>query len=308
MAAGAAGTAAASAGAASVTGASAAAAQPPAPQYRKGFWCMGFPKTMPYVECFRQLRNAGFEGFDIQLGDEIKLSSPLDQVKRLADDARKAGVTIVSMYVADGLNANPLNDPSPDVRAKGVAAIEKAIEIATYLDRCPLLLIPGRLGSGARFQMGYQDTWDRSTAELRKVIPRAAEARVVIGPENSWSKFLLSPIEMRNFVDQFNSPWVKVHFDVANPMQYGYPQDWIMTLGQRIARVHLKDYKLSARSEQGRFVDLLEGDVDWKEVMACLGKTGYSGFLSVEAAQDPKDPDRLLKISRAADKILAMAG
>jgi L-ribulose-5-phosphate 3-epimerase len=284
------------------TAAGGALAQPPAPRYRKGFWCMGFPRTMPYVECFRQLRNAGFEGFDIQLGDEIKLSSPLDQVKRLADDARKAGVTIVSM------NANPLNDPSPDVRAKGVAAIEKAIEIATHLDRCPLLLIPGRLGSGAKFQAGYQDTWDRSTAELRKVVRRAAEARVVIGPENSWSKFLLSPIEMRNYVDQFKSPWVKVHFDVANPMQYGYPQDWITTLGQRITRVHLKDYKLSARSEQGRFVDLLEGDVDWKEVMACLGKTGYSGFLSVEAAQDPKDPDRLMKISRAVDKILALAG
>ena len=146
-----------------LTAASAALAQPPAPRYRKGFWCMGFPKTMPYVECFRQLRNAGFEGFDIQLGDEIKLSSPLDQVKRLADDARKAGVTIVSMYVAEGLNANPLNDPSPDVRAKGVAAVEKAIQFATYLDHCPLLLVPGRLGSGAKFQIripGYVGPFD----------------------------------------------------------------------------------------------------------------------------------------------------
>ncbi len=281
--------------------------QASASRFRKGIWCMAFPATMPYTECFRRLRNAGFEGLDIRLGDEVKLSSSADQLKRLAEQARQAGVTIVSMYVAEGLNNNPLNHPSPEVRARGRAAIERAIEIATYLDRCPLLLVPGRLGSGPKFQVGYQDTWDRVTAELKKVIPRAAEARVIIGPENLWNKVLLSPLEMRQFVDQFASPWLRVHFDVGNPMQYGYPQDWILTLGSRILRVHLKDYKLSARSEQGRFVNLLEGDVDWKEVMAALLKTGYRGFLSAEADYDAGDPEQLRKVCSAMDRILAMA-
>ncbi|MEK7407930.1 MAG: sugar phosphate isomerase/epimerase family protein [Acidobacteriota bacterium] len=276
-------------------------------RFKKGIWCFAFPQEMPYAECFRRLRNAGFEGFDIRLGDEIKLSSTPDQVKRVAEQARKAGVTIISMYVAEGLNDNPLNDPSPEVRARGLAAIEKAIEIATWLDHCPLLLVPGRVGSGAKFRVGYQETWDRTTAELRKVVPRAAQAKVIIGPENMWNKFLLSPLEMRSYVDQFRSPWLRTHFDVGNPMQYGYPQDWILTLGSRITRVHLKDYKLSARSEQGRFVNLLEGDVDWKEVMAALVKIGYRGFLSTEASYDPKDPDQLKKISLTVDKILAMA-
>ena len=289
------------------TAAGAALTQPSGSRFKKGIWCMAFPPSMPYAECFRQLRNAGFEGLDIRLGDEIKLDSTPDQVKRLAEQARQTGVKIISMYVAEGLNNNPLNHPSPETRARGVAAIEKAIEIATYLDHCPLLLVPGRVGSGPKFTVGYQDTWDRVTAGLRKVVPRAAQAKVIIGPENMWNKFLLSPLEMRSFVDQFHSPWMKVHFDVGNPMQYGYPQDWILTLGSRMVRVHLKDYKLSARSEQGRFVDLLEGDVDWKEVMAALVNTGYRGFLSAEANYDAKDPDQLKKISRAADKILALA-
>ncbi|HWQ53749.1 MAG TPA: sugar phosphate isomerase/epimerase family protein [Bryobacteraceae bacterium] len=277
------------------------------PRFRKGIWCMAFSRNMPYAECFRQLRNAGFEGMDLQLGQHVKLSSTTDEVKRMADEARKAGVTIVSMYVAEGLNDNPLNDPSPEVRARGVAAIEKAIEIATILDHCPLLLVPGRLGSGAKFQVGTQATWDRTLAEFRKVVPRAAAAKVIIGPENLWNKFLLSPTEMRSYVDQLKSPWFKVHFDVGNPLQYGYPQDWILTLGKRITRVHLKDYKLSARSEQGRFVDLLEGDVDWKEVMAALKEIGYTGFLSTEAGYSSNDPDQLKKISRAVDRILEMA-
>lgn len=278
-----------------------------APRFRKGIWYMGFPRDMPYVERFRQLRNAGFEGFDMPLGEEVKLSSTPDQVKRLAEEARKAGVTIVSMYVAEGLNDNPLNDPSPEVRARGVAAVEKAIEFSTLLGHCPLLLVPGRIGSGAKFRVGYQDTWERTTAEMRRLVPRAAAAKVVIGPENLWSKFLLSPLEMRSYVDQFRSPWVKVHFDIANPLQYGYPQDWILTLGHRIARVHLKDYKLASRSEPAGFVDPLDGDVDWKEVMAALVKTGYKGWLSVEAGYRAGDPNRLKKLSAAVDKILAMA-
>jgi len=99
--------------------ASAALPQPSGSRFfKKGIWSLGFPRSWSYAECFRQIRNAGFEGFDIRLGDEIKLSSTPDEVKRVADQARKAGVTIVSMYVAEGLNDNPLNHPSAEVRAR----------------------------------------------------------------------------------------------------------------------------------------------------------------------------------------------
>jgi len=108
-------------------------------------------------------------------------------------------------------------------------------------------------------------------------------------------------------VDQFDSRWLKSYFDVGNVVLYGYPQDWILTLGSRIKRIHMKDYKLSTRGEQGRFVGLLEGDVDWKEVMAALVKVGYHGSLSPEISYDAKEPDQLKKVSLALDKILAMA-
>jgi sugar phosphate isomerase/epimerase len=71
--------------------------------------------------------------------------------------------------------------------------------------------------------------------------------------------------------------------------------------------VHIKDYKLSERDEQGRFVDLLEGDVDWKAVMAEFRKAGYRGFMSPEMGPRPSDPEYVMKVSRALDKILAMA-
>jgi hexulose-6-phosphate isomerase len=213
----------------------------------------------------------------------------------------------VSFWVSRPFDKTPLNHPDPAVRAQGVAALTKGIELAQQLGSGAVLTVPGRLGVGAQFNYGYQETWDRFTAELKKIIPVAAKHKVVVTPENVWNKFLVSPLEMKAFVDQFRSPWIQTHFDIGNVMQFGYPQDWILTLGPRIKRVHMKDYKLSTRDEQGRFVNLLEGDVDWKSVMAALVKVGYQGYLSPEIGHDRNDPDQLAKVSKALDRIVSMA-
>ena len=268
---------------------------------------MIFPRAMPPDECFRQARNAGFEGVEVRMGNQVTVSSTADDLKRLAGAAEKARITIVSLWVSPALSDNPLNSPDTAVRAKGVEVLHKTIDFAKWLNCGALLIVPGRLGDGPKLKVGYQDTWDRVTAELRKAIAHAAQNKVLLTLENVWNKFLVSPLEMRAFVDQFRSPWLQTHFDIGNVMQFGYPQDWILTLGPRIKRIHVKDYKLSQRAEQGRFVELLEGDVDWKEVMAALVKVGYRGYLSPEIGHRQDDADQLMKVSRALDKILAMA-
>jgi L-ribulose-5-phosphate 3-epimerase len=284
-----------------------ALAAPASARFRKGICATIFPKAMPLEEQFRQTRAAGFEGLEIPIGDLLPLDTGREQAQRLADAAQKAGVEIVSLWVSAPLAANPLNHPDPEVRARGVEALRRAITLAFWMNCGALLIVPGRLGTGPKFQYGYQETWDRISAEMKKVVPDAEKARVCLAPENVWNKFLVSPLEMRAFVDQFRSPWVGAYFDIGNILQYGYPQDWILTLGARIKRVHAKDYKLSTRAEQGRFVDLLEGDVDWKDVMAALVKVGYRGFISPEYSYRPDDPDYIRRISAALDKILGMA-
>jgi hexulose-6-phosphate isomerase len=262
---------------------------------------------MAMEEKFRQVKNAGFEAIEVRFGDEISPSLSADDAKRIGDAAHEAGIQIASMWMGGPFRSNPLNSPDPAVRARSLAGLKQGIECAKHLNCGATLLYLCRLGDGPKLQFGYEDTWNRVTAELPKAIPWAEEAKVVLTPENVWNKFLVSPLEMRTFVDQFHSPWLQTHFDVGNVMQYGYPQDWILTLGPRIKRVHLKDYKLSDRTEQGHFADLLEGDVDWKEVMAALVKVGYRGFLSPEIGYDPNDPEKIRKVSDALDKILAMA-
>jgi L-ribulose-5-phosphate 3-epimerase len=288
----------------------AAAALAPAAEERsrfsKGICSIIFPPSMPLPDCFERAKSAGFSGVEIPIGRTLPLDMPADNAKRLNDASRRAGITIVSLWVSEPFSDCPLNSPSPELRARAVEVIRRAITLATHVGSGALLLYPGRLGSGPKFQVGYEDTWNRFTEGLKQVIPDAERAKVLLTPENVWNKFLVSPLEMRAFVDQFHSPWLQTHFDIGNVMQFGYPQDWILTLGSRIKRVHVKDYKLSTRAEQGRFVDLWEGDVDWKGVMEALVKVGYRGFLSPEISYNASDPDQLRKVSAALDRILSL--
>jgi hexulose-6-phosphate isomerase len=277
------------------------------PRFTKGICSVIFPKEMPRADCFAQAKSAGFDAIEIAIGNDLPLDMGRDDARRMADAAAKAGIQIATLWVSDPLHQNPLNAPDPAVRARGADAIRRAISIATDLNCGALLLYAVRLGSGAKLEVGSQDTWDRFTAELTKLVPDAQLAKVFLNPENVWNKFLLSPLEMRSFVDQFHSPWVGAHFDVGNVMQYGYPEDWILTLGERIKRVHFKDFKLAAGAQPARFADLLEGDVNWPAVMAAFVKTGYHGFISPEIGHDPRQPDQLKTVSAALDKILAMA-
>ena len=277
------------------------------PRFRKGITSVALPPKLTIPEKFKLAKDNGFEGVELRIGDELPPDTAPADLARIADAAQQNSITVVSIWDSSPLAKAPLSSPDPAVRAKGVESIRLSIDFAHKLNCGAILLYPGRVGSGPRLESGYQDTWDRFTEELRKAIPDAERERVALTMENVWNKFLLSPLEMRAFVDQFHNPWMACHFDMGNVMQFGYPQDWIQTLGTRIKRIHVKDYKLSSRAEQGRFVPLFEGDVDFKAVMQSLVKVGYSGFLSPEYGYDANDPAFLKTLSQKLDRILAMA-
>ena len=277
------------------------------PRFIKSICSIIFPKEMPRPECFAAAKSSGFDAIELAIGPDIPLDAGHDDARRLGDAAAKAGIRIATVWISDALHASPLNADDPAVRARGVDAIRRAISIATDLNCGAVLLYAVRLGNGLRLEVGSQETWDRFTAELSKLVPDAERARVFLNPENVWNKFLLSPLEMRAFVDQFHSPWIGTHFDAGNFMQYGYPEDWILTLGPRIKRIHFKDFKLAAGGQSGHFADLLEGDVNWKAVMQALVKVGYNGFISPEIGRNPGKPDQLKEVSAALDRILALA-
>ena len=245
---------------------------------------------------------------EIALGEQIGLAASADDCLRVREAADKLGLTIISVWVSGVISETPLNDSDSQSEGSGGGG--------RHPERNPHCLGArqrGYLTGAGRSGMGKKTASLRISGDLgpvldgacSKLIPAAEYAKVCLTLEEVWNRFLVSPLEMRAFVDQFHSEYFKAHFDVGNVLQYGFPEDWIRTLGPRVQRVHMKDYKLSDHFEQGKFVDLLQGSVDWPAVMSAFRETHFHGFLTPEYGPDG-DPDQLRKLSAAWDRIVAM--
>jgi hexulose-6-phosphate isomerase len=193
----------------------------------------------------------------------------------------------------------PLSSPDPQVVAASIKGMQTSLRNAKMWGSDAVLLVPAVVNP----QIAYKDAWARSQDAIRKLIPMAQDLKVVIAVENVWNKFLLSPMEFAQYVDSFKSPWVKAYFDVGNIVLYGYPQDWIRTLGNRIVKVHFKDFRFQKRMAE--FVALRDGDIDWKEVHKAFVDIGYKGPVTVELPGG--DKEQIAEISRRVDMILTAA-
>jgi L-ribulose-5-phosphate 3-epimerase len=224
------------------------------------------------AEKFSAVRKAGFDG--------VEPMSHLDRDEVLT--ARDAtGLAIPS--VCGALHWQyPLSDPDPSVRQKGVEALIYSIEDAVVYGADTVLLVPGRVTA----DVAYDQVWERSVAEIKKAIPVAEAQKVYIAIENVWNSFLLSPLEAARYIDQFESDYVKFYFDCGNILAFGFPEQWIRILGERIAKIHIKEYSISKANSEGRGagfrVDLMEGDVNWPAVMKALDEIGYDDWAITE--------------------------
>jgi len=233
------------------------------------------PKDISPTERFQMAHDAGFEQVECGTIDNQADAEAILQA------SQKAGITIHSVMNRDHWKY-PLSSSDPDVVAKSIACMKTSLQNAKFWGATTVLLVPAVVNPDTT----YQQAWQRSQEQIRKLIPLAEELKVIIAVEEVWNKFLLSPLEMARFVDDFQSPWLKSYFDVGNVVLYGYPQDWIRTLGPRIAKLHLKDFSYRPNPEIKKrvpeFVNLRDGDIDWKAVYAALRDVGYHGTATVE--------------------------
>lgn len=261
-----------------------------------------FPAGTPWAEAARLARSAGFGAIEPTLDPEGALTPTTGEVacRQMGEAIREAGLEVASL--ACGMfwqthYASPIKADRNKARALTLAGLDRA----QWLGAPALLVVPGVVGHferPSRPVVAYADALAYSYDALRELAFEAEARAVTIAIENVWNQFLLSPVEMRELVDRVNSPWVGVYLDVGNVLKFGFPQDWIDTLGRRIARVHLKDFKLSVGTLDG-FCPLGDGDVDWPEVMTALQRQRYDGPLTFEG------PGDLADISRRIDSILA---
>ena len=275
----------------------------------KGINYWSYPGDTLLDDFFKKARRDGYECVEPAIGETGELN--LNVTQGFCEDAvamaHSHGLKIETMASGTYWSYNLASEKEED-RTKALNALEKMLRITSWFGAKTLLTIPGAVDVFFMPDVpvqSYGDVWDRASAGIKRVLPFAAECKVSIGIENVWNKFLLSPLEMQQFIDSFDSPWIGSYFDVGNVMLFGHPDQLIRILGPRIKAIHVKDFKRSVGTIDG-FVDLCEGDVPWEKVMAAIHEVGYSGPLTAELIPHyPSNPEvRCRNASIALDAIL----
>jgi hexulose-6-phosphate isomerase len=251
---------------------------------------------MSLDDCLSLCKEAGYEVIELSFreGGELDINMSESDIKDVAKKCADAGVEIASVIGGYRDSGNMLSLHSEE-RKKSARSIKRILEIGSILGTDGMLLHPGQLTA----QGLYQDAWYAFLEELKKLAPLAESYKVAICVENVWNKFLLSPKEMREFVDAVGSKWVGTYLDTANMMAYGYPEHWVRELGKRIKKVHFKDFKRSSHS----FVNLLDGDTDWALLMKEFRAVGYDTTAIHEVGGDHAT---LVDLAERMRKIVAM--
>ena len=231
-------------------------------------------------------RDAGYDAVELTFdpGKDLSVDLADDELDVVRDQCQRAGVAITSA-VARYADRGNLLSRDPDQRDAAKACLERSLYVAGRLEAGATLLHPGQLEADGT----YDQAWDDLRDVLRSVVPMAASFEVAIGLENVWNRFLLSPREAAQFVDEVGSEWAGIYLDTANMMAYGHPEHWIRALGSRIVRVHVKDFHRAGHA----FVDLMDGDTDWSTLIAELRAIGYQHSLIHEVSGDRETQIRM---------------
>lgn len=247
-------------------------------------------------EKFALVKKLGFDGI------ELNAPSGLDKAEVVA--ARdEVGLPIHG--VVDSQHwSKTLSDANSDVRADGVKALETAIHDCATYGGTTVLLVPAVVHK----DVSYGKAYERSQAEIRKVLPLAAENKITIAVENVWNNFLLSPLEAARYLDELESPWVGWYLDVGNIVRYGWPHHWVEALGKkRIAKLDIKDFSRTKSNKEGLYkgfgVEIGDGESDWAAFNRELVRVDWSGWGTAEVGGGGEE--RLMEIAKRMDDVYA---
>jgi L-ribulose-5-phosphate 3-epimerase len=251
-------------------------------------WAFPYPGQWTLKECFELAKDAGFDGVEINLDlkGEFSAESTDQDIRQVGRLAEKTGIGI-SGLCSSLFWPYPMTANNPAQRKKGIELAIRMVEATALVGSKDLLVVPGAVYASwvENFDPVPIDLCDKRAREaVRALLPKAEKSGVFLNIENIFvNGFLFSPGEMNEFVDSFNSKYVRIHFDTGNIMEYQFPEHWIPILGKRIQNTHLKESDKRTREfNLNTFRTLLDGTTNWPVVIEALDKVGYRGYLTFE--------------------------
>ncbi len=243
-------------------------------------------------------KEAGFDGVEFD-------NTPLEaaQVAEILKAKADLGLEIPGLVAgSSGRKCGSLDEAE---RREGVAEFALALRHSAELGGTTVLMYPGAVDA----ERPYDKVYATLQKSIRELIPVAEETGIKIACENVWNNIFVSPVETRDFIDGFDSPWVGWFFDIGNVVRYGWPEQWIRILGPRIFKLDIKEFDRDIMSKEGLWKgftnEIGQGSVDWKAVMDALVEIDYrGGWGSAEVRGG--DLARLKEVKRAMDTVLSL--
>ena len=252
-----------------------------------------------------QTKNNGFDALELSVSSEgvINTNTSKAECELIRKKIENSGVFVDSIATGMSWGVSPTsNDKS--IREKSISLHQDALKVANYLDCKALLFVPGVVKSPISPEIvRYDRALDRLREAINQMLPIAEDLNVDLCMENVWNGFFYSPIELRDFVDSFDSDRLGVYLDIGNLIGYQqHPPHWIELLNSRIKRVQIKDFQENFDwTGSFSFCDIGAGDVPWKETIAALDAIQYKSTIIAEML--PWDETILSRTSAAMDQL-----
>ena len=252
-----------------------------------------------------QTKNNGFDALELSVSSEGVINTNTSKaeceiIRKKIDDS---GIFVDSIATGMSWGVSPTsNDRS--IREKSIRLHQDALKVASFLDCKALLFVPGVVKSPISPDIvRYDRALDRLREAINQMLPIAEDLNVDLCMENVWNGFFYSPIELRDFVDSFDSDRLGVYLDIGNLIGYQqYPPHWVELLNSRIKRVQIKDFQENFDwTGSFSFCDIGAGDVPWKETIAALNAIQYKSTIIAEML--PWDETILSRTSAAMDQL-----
>jgi len=252
-----------------------------------------------------QTQSNGFEALELSVSNEGVINTNLSESEcgAIRQKINDSGIFVDSIATGMSWGISPTSDDA-EVRKNSIKLHQDAIRVASHLDCKALLFVPGVVKSPISPEIvRYDRALDRLREAINQMLPIAEELDVDLCMENVWNGFFYSPIELRDFVDSFESDKLGVYLDIGNLIGYQqYPPHWIELLNSRIKRVQIKDFQENFDwTGSFSFCDLGAGDVPWKETVSALKSIQYKSTIIAEML--PWDETILSRTSVAMDQI-----
>lgn len=227
--------------------------------------------TEAHFPLLANLKKAGYDGVELPLFD-----GDATHYKKIRKELDNLGLGATTVTVVNE-DTNPIS-PDAAIRGKALDRIKWALDMTHELGGTALA---GPYHSAIGVFSGNPPTPAEKAhgiEVLRKAADHAQQAKVLMTIEylNRFECYFLTTAQQAGeLVDAVNHPWFKCMYDTFHAHIEEKSQSGpIAALGKRFGHVHI--------SENDRGVPGT-GQVRWDEAFTALKKSGYDGWLTIEA-------------------------